>query len=79
MTAKEKRHVRKLEIRIEELERHFKIANNSHAEVFLNLYDTRRAMREAYESLIDAARTLEDLMRNDPAFMQQKAEMEANF
>jgi hypothetical protein len=70
MTAKEKHHVRKLEIRIEELERHFNIANSAHCNVFRELFETRAALRQSYEALMEAANILGDLMANDPAFMQ---------
>jgi len=72
MTAKEKRYVRKLEIRIEELERHFKIANDSCTETFTSLYQTRVAMRYAYEALIEAEKVLHENMKEDPAFIQQQ-------
>lgn len=75
MTAKERRYVRKLEIENEELKRHLKIANESGAETFLALYETRVAMRQAYEALVEAANALEDNMRDDPAFMEQQARM----
>jgi len=69
MTAKEKRYVRKLEIRIEELERHFKIANDAHTEIFSALYHTRTAMRIAYETILEAADSLQENIKNDPAYM----------
>jgi hypothetical protein len=65
MTAKEKRYVRKLEIRIEELERHFKIANDSNIETFVTLYQTRVAMRHAYEALVEAETALHENMKDD--------------
>jgi len=75
MTAKERRYVRRLEIENEELKRHFNIANKSGAETFLALYDTRVAMRQAYEALVEAANALESNMREDPVFIEQKARM----
>lgn len=75
MTAKEKRYVRKLEIENEELKRHFDIANQSNAETFLALYETRLAMRLAYENLIEAVAQLENNMRSDPAFIQLRAQI----
>jgi len=75
MTSKEKRYVRKLEIENEELKRHFHIANKSNTETFLALYETRLAMRLAYEDLIDAVARLENNMRDDPAFIQLKAQI----
>ncbi len=76
MTAKEKRYVRKLEIKVEQLERHFRIAQTSGMDNFRALYDSRLAMRQAYESLMDAARTLEDCMQEDPAFMELQASIQ---
>lgn len=75
MTAKEKRHVRKLEIRVEELERHFQIANSSSVETFLALFETRAAMRQAYEAVCDAERVLRELMQDDSAFMEMRAKI----
>jgi hypothetical protein len=76
MTAKERRYVRKLEIENEELRRHFDIANSSNTDTFLSLYETRFAMRLAYECLVEAVAHLEDNMRDDPAFMQLKAQVD---
>ena len=75
MNAKEKRHVRKLEIRVEELERYLNIANSSGVETFLTLFETRAAMRQAYEAVCDAERVLRELMQDDPAFMEMRAKI----
>ena len=71
MTAKQKREMRRMEIRIEELERHFAIANNFGTENFVSVFNSRVAMRQAYEALLDASDILAAHMRDDPAFMEQ--------
>ena len=75
MNSKEKRYVRKLEIRCEELDRHFRIANSSSAGTFLTLFETRAAMRQAYEAVCDAERVLRGLMQDDPAFVEMRAKI----
>lgn len=71
MTAKESRALRKLQIENEELKRHFHIAQKSQVDTFTELYQTRTALRQAYEALSEAQQVLEALMKEDPAFMAQ--------
>lgn len=77
MTKKEERHVRNLEIKVEELERHLKLSQRASIENFTSAYDSRIAMRQAYEALLDAAKILEDCMREDPAFIKEQAQRRA--
>lgn len=76
MTKKEQREFRNQALKIEELERHFAIANRVGVEYFTALYDTRLALRQVYEDVCASKQTLEVLMGDDPAFMQLKAEIE---
>lgn len=75
MTPKEKRYVRKLEIRIEELERHFRFSQDHYLETFHHLFDNRCAMREAYELIFESLTVLQQNMANDPAFMKLRSEL----
>ena len=61
MTAKEKRYVRKLEIRIEELERHFDILNSHDKSTFMSLFEARCAVSEALETIEYAAECLREV------------------
>lgn len=72
MTAKEQRQVRRLEVRIEELERHLKISTKSGSDTFLDLYNTRTALRQAHEALAEAMAIIEQCIKDDPAFIQQR-------
>ncbi len=72
MTAKEARYVRKLEIRVAELERHLGIANRSSAEYFSALFETRTAMKQAFEALEECSGIMYDCIKNDPQFMARE-------
>lgn len=75
MTKKEQREMRKLEIRIEELERCLKTTSESWRDQVFAIADAKIAMRQAYESLFDALFTLQRHMAADPAFMQLRGEL----
>ena len=75
MTAKERRHVRNLELKIEELERHFRISQSSGIDYFRSLYETRLALRQVYECLHEAISILDATMAQDPAFMKLKSQL----
>ncbi len=81
MTAKEQRYVRKLEIRVAELERHFDIANKSSAENFVALFETRIALKQAFEALEECAVIMHDCIKADPQYMamQKRLHLEADF
>lgn len=79
MTKKEQRESKNQALRIEELERHFRISQTQYVDTFTALFDTRLAMRKVYEDVCNSKRTLEVLMGNDPAFMQLRAEIRGDF
>ena len=79
MTAKEKRQIRKLEIRLEESERMLNHINKSHMDQFRSIYEDRCAMLEALELVSDAYTLLLDRVKNDPQYMVKKKEIEPNF
>ncbi len=79
MTAKERRAMRKLEIRLETAERMLNNINKSHMDQFREIYEDRCAMLEALELVSDAYKLLRDRVKNDPQFMAKKAEIEPNF
>ena len=72
MTAKEARYVRKLEIRVAELERHFEIANRSGTENFIALFETRTALKQAFEALEECSGITYDCIKNDPQFIARE-------
>lgn len=75
-SAKDLRLIRKLEIRIEELERHFKISQQHYVDTFHELFETRTAMRQAYEAICEAEKVLREQLQNDPVFMAGKPKAE---
>ena len=79
MTAKERRQMRKLEIRLEESERMLDRINQSHMDQFREIYEDRCAMLEALELVSDAYKLLHSRVKNDPQYQAKKAEIEANF
>lgn len=79
MTAKERRALRKLEIRLETAERMLSRINQSHMDQFREIYEDRCAMLEALELVSDAYKLLHNRVKNDPQFMAKKAEIEPNF
>lgn len=79
MTAKERRAMRKLEIRAEEAERMLKHINQSHMDQFLTVYEDRCAMLEAIELVGEAYALLHGRIKDDSQYMAKKHEIEANF
>lgn len=78
MTAKERRQMRKLEIRTEAAERILSRISQSHMDQFREIYEDRCAMLEALELVSDAYKLLHSRLKNDPQFMAKKAEIEVN-
>lgn len=74
MTAKEKRQMRNLEIKVEQLEQALDHSRKAWAEQFQAIYDNRTAMHQAYACIMDAMQLLHEQIRDDLAFMQIKAD-----
>lgn len=83
MTAKERRAMRKLEIRLEESERMLDRINQSHMEQFRSIYEDRCAMLEALELVSEAYTLIRDRIKADPQYMARqearRAEVVADF
>ena len=79
MTAKERRAMRRLEIRAEEAERMLAHINKMSMDQFLTVYEDRCAMLEALELVSEAYTLLRGRVQDDPQFMARKQEIEANF
>ena len=60
-----------MEIRIEELERFFKIAHTSSTDNFIALFETRTAMKQAFAALEECSTIMYDCMKNDPEFISR--------
>lgn len=69
MTAKERRAMRKLEIRAEEAERMLKHINQMSMDQFFTVYEDRCAMMEAFGLLSEAKQLLWERIKKDPQFM----------
>ncbi|HBJ74663.1 MAG TPA: hypothetical protein DDY86_03900 [Syntrophaceae bacterium] len=79
MTAKERRQMRKLEIRLEESEKMLDRINQSHMDQFRTIYEDRCAMLEAMELVSEAYGLIRGRVKGDPQYQAKKAEIEANF
>ena len=79
MTAKERRQMRKLEIRLEESERMLDWINQSHMDQFRTIYEDRCAMLEALELVSEVYGLIQGRVKDDPQYQAKKAEIEANF
>ena len=79
MTAKERRQMRKLEIRAAESEALVEKLAKQNSDLFFKLYEQKCALLEAYETITDALRIVYEPIRADPQFMAKKTEIEANF
>lgn len=79
MTAKERRALRKLEIRLETAERMLSRINQSHMDQFREIYEDRCAMLEALELVSEAYGLIQGRVKFDPQYQAKKAEIEANF
>lgn len=76
MTAKEQRYVRKLEIRINELEATLKKAQGTWVDQFHALFETRTAMLQAFAAIEEAAVIMHDCMKQDPQYMAERKRLE---
>lgn len=79
MTAKERRAMRKLEIRAAESEALVEKLAKQNSDLFFQLYEQKCALLEAYETITDALRIVYEPIRADPQFMAKKKEIEPNF
>lgn len=79
MTAKERRKMRKLEIRLEESEKMLDRINQSHIDQFRTIYEDRCAMLEAMELVSEAYGLIKWRVKFDPQYQAKKDEIEANF
>jgi Mg2+ and Co2+ transporter CorA len=72
MTAKEKRYVRNLEIKIEQLEAALKRSRETWADQFSEIYKTRTAMFQAFGAIEEAAVIMHDCIKDDPQYMAER-------
>jgi len=74
MNAKETRYVRKLEIRIEELEKALRRSQEKWVDDFNAVFESRTALLQAFGAIEEAAVIMHEVIKNDPQFMAEKAE-----
>ena len=78
MTKKEERKVRMLEIRIEELELRLTKAQSAWVDEFHALYESRVALKQAFELIEEAAEIIYPIIKNDPQFIARKVIFNGN-
>ena len=76
MTAKEKRYVRNLEIKIEQLEQALKRSQQTWADQFTAIYETRTALLQAFGAIEEAAVIMHDCIKDDPQYMAERKRIE---
>jgi len=76
MTAKEKRYVRNLEIKIEQLEQALRRSQETWRDQFTAIYETRTALLQAFSAIEDAAVIMHDCIKNDPQYMAERKKIE---
>lgn len=79
MTAKERRQLRRAEIRAEEAERMLKHINQSHMDQFLTVYEDRCAILQALELVSEAFGLLRERVKDDPQYVAKRADVAPNF
>jgi Mg2+ and Co2+ transporter CorA len=83
MNAKERRHVRNLEIKIEQLEQALNRSQSTWRDQFHEIYESRTALFQAFAAVEEAAVIMHQAIKNDPQFMaeqnQRRLTVEANF
>lgn len=79
MNAKDRRQLRRAEIRADEAERMLKHINQSHMDQFMTVYEDRCAMLQALELVNEAFGLLRDRVKDDPQYMAKRADVAPNF
>lgn len=81
MTAKEKRYVRNLEIKVEQLEAALKRSQEVWRDQFTAIYETRTALFQAFGAIEEAAVIMHDCIKDDPQYLHEKKRItiEPNF
>ena len=76
MTKSEQRYVRKLEIRVEELEKALNRSQGTWRDQFTAIYETRTALLQSFAAIEEAAVIMHDCIKNDPQYMAEKKRIE---
>ena len=76
MTAKEKRYVRNLEIKVEQLEQALKRSQQTWSDQFTAIYETRIALLQAFGAVEEAAVIMHDCIKDDPQYMAERKRIE---
>ena len=72
MTAKEKRYVRNLEIKIEQLEQALKRSQEIWRDQFTAIYETRTALLQSFAAIEEAAVIIHNCIQSDPQYVHEK-------
>jgi len=76
MTAKEQRHVRNMEIKIEQLEQALKRSQETWRDQFTAVYETKTALLQAFAAVEEAAVIMHNRIRQDPQYMAERKRIE---
>lgn len=76
MNAKEKRYVRNLEIKIEQLEWALKRSTEDWRDQFTAIYETRTALRQSFAAIEEAAVIMHDCIKDDPQYRAERKRIE---
>ena len=76
MTAKEKRYVRNLEIKVEQLEQALKRSQEVWRDQFTTIYETRTALFQAFGAIEEAAVIIHNRIKDDPQYIAERKRVE---
>lgn len=74
MTTKEKRYVRNLEIKVEQLEQALSRAQKIWKDQFSEIYESRTALYQAFGAIEEAVVIIHDCIKQDPRYMAENTE-----
>lgn len=76
MTAKERRYVRNLEIKAEQLEAALSRSQETWRDQFTAIYETRTALLQAFACIEEAAVIIHNAIKEDPQYMAERKRIE---
>lgn len=76
MTAKEKRYVRNLEIKVEQLEAALKRSQSTWMDQFTEIYETRAALLQSFAAIEEAVVIMHGCIKDDPQYMAERKRIE---
>lgn len=81
MTDKEKRYVRNLEIKVEQLQAAVKRSQETWRDQFSAIYETKTALLQSFAAIEEAAVIMHGCVKDDPQYLHEKKRIaiEPNF